>query len=99
MDTSFDKKNLKKALLQQQNEINDYTIYKALALFQKDENNKKIFEKIAKEEKSHYDFWVKITKKQIQAQNMMVCYSCKNFWNIFYLEIFRKKRIRSRRVL
>ena len=59
MDTSFDKENLKKALKQQQSEINDHTIYKALALFQKDENNRKIFEKISKEEKYHYDFWVK----------------------------------------
>ena len=30
---SSDKENLKKALKQQQNEINDYTIYKALSLF------------------------------------------------------------------
>ncbi|PWE19846.1 rubrerythrin family protein [Aliarcobacter skirrowii] len=82
MDTSFDKKNLKKALLQQQNEINDYTIYKALALFQKDENNKKIFEKIAKEEKSHYDFWVKITKKQLHAQNLIV------WWYVILVKIF-----------
>ena len=34
---SSDKENLKKALKQQQNEINDYTIYKALSLFQKNE--------------------------------------------------------------
>ncbi len=56
MDTTFDKQNLKKALIQQQSEINDHTIYKTLASYQTDENNRKIFEKIAKEEKFHYDF-------------------------------------------
>ncbi|MFX4282811.1 ferritin family protein, partial [Aliarcobacter butzleri] len=61
------KVNLKKALKQQQNEINDNTIYKALSLLQKNEENKKIFEKIANEEKRHYDFWVKITNKQLKA--------------------------------
>ena len=79
---SSDKENLKKALKQQQNEINDYTIYKALSLFQKNEENKKIFEKIANEEKSHYDFWVKITNKQLKAQNYIV------FWYLFLVKIF-----------
>ncbi|WP_323585868.1 VIT1/CCC1 transporter family protein [Aliarcobacter butzleri] len=79
---SSDKENLKKALKQQQNEINDYTIYKALSLFQKNEENKKIFEKIANEEKSHYDFWVKITNKQLKAQNIIV------FWYLFLVKVF-----------
>ena len=82
MDIMTNEKNLKKALKQQQNEINDYTIYKALALFQKDEKNKKIFEKIAKDEKSHYDFWVKITNKQLHPQNLIV------WWYIFLVKIF-----------
>ena len=82
MNILSDKIKLTKALKQQQNEINDYTIYKALALFQKDENNKKIFEKIANEEKSHYDFWVKITNKQLKAQNYIV------FWYLFLVKIF-----------
>jgi vacuolar iron transporter family protein len=82
MNTSFDKENLKKALIQQQNEINDYTIYKTLSLYQIDENNKKIFEKIAKEEKSHYDFWVKITKKEIKAQRFVV------LWFVFLVKVF-----------
>ncbi|MFY4805753.1 VIT1/CCC1 transporter family protein [Aliarcobacter butzleri] len=79
---SSNKENLKKALKQQQNEINDYTIYKALSLFQKNEENKKIFEKIANEEKSHYDFWVKITNKQLKAQNIIV------FWYLFLVKVF-----------
>ncbi|PUE66500.1 VIT1/CCC1 transporter family protein [Arcobacter caeni] len=82
MNTAFDKENLRKALIQQQNEINDYTIYKTLALFQKDENNKNIFEKIAKEEKYHYDFWVKITNKQMEAQKFLV------WWFVFLVKVF-----------
>lgn len=82
MNTPFDKENLKKALKQQQNEINDYTIYKALALSQTDENNKKIFEKISKEEKYHYDFWVKITNTQIEPQKLVV------WWFVLLVKIF-----------
>ncbi|MDD2887107.1 MAG: VIT1/CCC1 family protein [Aliarcobacter sp.] len=82
MDTIFDKQNLKKALIQQQNEINDHTIYKILASYQSDENNKKIFEKISKEEKFHYDFWVKITKQEIKAQRFVV------LWFVFLVKVF-----------
>ncbi|QKF73239.1 ferritin-like protein (CCC1 domains) [Aliarcobacter faecis] len=82
MDISSNKTNLKKALKQQQNEINDYTIYQSLAFYQKDENNKKIFEKIAIEEKSHYDFWVKITNQQLKAQKFVVLFY------IFLVKIF-----------
>ncbi|MFV7790584.1 VIT1/CCC1 transporter family protein [Aliarcobacter lanthieri] len=74
MDILSDKVKLKKALRQQQNEINDYTIYKALSLHQKDEKNKKIFEKIAKEEKTHYDFWVNITKRQLKPQSFIILF-------------------------
>ncbi|WP_419678410.1 VIT1/CCC1 transporter family protein [Aliarcobacter lanthieri] len=74
MDILSDKVKLKKALRQQQNEINDYTIYKALALQQKDEKNKKVFEKIAKEEKTHYDFWVNITKRQLKPQSFIILF-------------------------
>lgn len=82
MDTVFDKEEFLKALKQQQSEINDHTIYKTLASYQTDENNKKIFEKIAKEEKSHYDFWVKITNKEIKAQKFVI------WWFIFLIKVF-----------
>lgn len=82
MDVIHNKENLKKALKQQQNEINDYTIYKLLSLLEKDGNNKKIFEQIAKDEKNHYDFWVKVTNRQIKAQNLLV------LWYIFLIRIF-----------
>ena len=72
MNKTSEKVNLRKALIQQQNEINDYTIYKRLAFYQDDLNNKIVFEKIAKEEKVHYNFWLKITKQEIQAQKLVV---------------------------
>lgn len=82
MNTLSDKENLKKALKQQQSEINDHAIYKALSIYQKDEKNKKIFEKIAKDEKAHYEFWVKITNKQIEAQKLVV------WWYILLVKVF-----------
>jgi VIT1/CCC1 family predicted Fe2+/Mn2+ transporter len=82
LETILEKINLQKALTQQQNEINDYTIYKTLATYQEDENNKKIFEKIAKEEKLHYDFWLKITNQEIKAQKLIV------WWFILLVKVF-----------
>ncbi len=63
---------MKKALKQQQNEINDYTLYKALAKYEKEPSNKELFEKIASEELSHYQFWYRITSKEIQPQEWLV---------------------------
>ena len=81
MEQIVDKEALKKALIQQQNEINDHAIYTALADSQEDEENKKIFQKIAKEERSHYEFWVKITKQELKAQTFVV------FWYTLLVKI------------
>jgi len=72
---------LDKALIQQQNEINDYAIYKALSLRQDSEKNKNIFSKIAQEEKAHYNFWLKITKKEIAPQKFVM------WWYIFLVKL------------
>lgn len=82
MDSTYEKENLQKALKQQQSEINDHTIYKALALHQDNEKNKEVFEKIAKDEKAHYEFWVRITNQQIEAQKLVV------WWYIILVKIF-----------
>ncbi len=63
---------IKKALKQQQNEINDYALYKALAHREKNPHNKEVYEKIASEEKSHYEFWEKITGKQLKANRFLI---------------------------
>ncbi len=82
MNTLSEKENLQKALKQQQSEINDHTIYKTLASYQENEKNREIFEKIAKDEKAHYEFWVRITNRQIKAQKLVV------WWYIFLVKIF-----------
>jgi len=45
--------NISKALKQQQNEIDDFTIYSMLAQSEKNDANKVVFQKIAHEEKGH----------------------------------------------
>lgn len=82
MNSAYEKENLQKALKQQQSEINDHTIYKALASYQENEKNREVFEKIAKDEKAHYEFWVRITNRQIEAQKLVV------WWYIFLVKIF-----------
>ena len=82
MNSTYEKENLQKALKQQQSEINDHTIYKALASYQENEKNREVFEKIAKDEKAHYEFWVRITNRQIEAQKLVV------WWYIFLVKIF-----------
>ena len=82
MNSTYEKENLQKALKQQQSEINDHTIYKALASYQENEKNRGIFEKIAKDEKAHYEYWVRITNRQIEAQKLVV------WWYIFLVKIF-----------
>jgi len=73
---------LSKALIQQQNEINDYAIYQALSLRQDSEQNKNVFIKIANEEKTHYNFWFKITGVEINPQKFIV------WWYLFLVKIF-----------
>ncbi len=80
VDMNFSPEELKKALIQQQNEINDYAIYSTLAI--KDKQNRKIFNKIANEEKTHYEFWVKITNKEIKPQRVLV------LWYLLLVKIF-----------
>ncbi len=73
---------IQKALTQQQNEINDYALYSALARREKDPHNKSVYEKIAKEEKTHYDFWKSITGKSIKANHFLIT------WYMFLASVF-----------
>ncbi len=62
------------ALIQQQNELNEYFIYMELAKIEKDPHNKKILQNIAVEEKEHYEFWKKITKQDLKPQKLKILY-------------------------
>ena len=59
-------------LKQQQNEITEYVIYQKLAALSKDANNADILLKIAEDEKKHYDFWKKITGKEVTPNSKQV---------------------------
>jgi len=64
--------DLRQALRQQQNEINDHALYLALAQKEKEPANRALFEKIAAEELGHYRFWVQITNRELKASGMLV---------------------------
>lgn len=64
--------DLKRALRQQQNEINDNALYLALAKREKDAENRTVFEKIAGEELSHYRFWEGITGATRRPSRMLI---------------------------
>ena len=66
--------DMKKALKQQQNEINDYALYAALAKVEKEPHNKELFEKIAQEELSHYRFWQEITSQELKPQRWLITF-------------------------
>lgn len=66
--------NIQKALQQQQNEINDHTIYYSLAHVEKNETNKAIFFKIAQEEKGHYGYLKKYTQQELLPQQWIVLF-------------------------
>ena len=61
-----------KILQQQQNEITEHQIYKKLASLAKDKHNRDILLKISREEKAHYDFWKKITGKELRPNKIKV---------------------------
>jgi VIT1/CCC1 family predicted Fe2+/Mn2+ transporter len=57
---------LKNKILQaQKNEITEHIIYKKLAGFMKDKKRTEILERIAQDEKAHYDFWKTLTNEDV----------------------------------
>ncbi|ATB69539.1 ferritin-like protein [Sulfurospirillum diekertiae] len=64
--------NVKKALKQQQNELDDFTIYSMLSTSDKNGANQIIFRKIADEEKRHYLYLKMYTQKELQPRPHVV---------------------------
>ena len=64
--------DIQKALRQQQNEINDYALYSALARREKKAHNKSVYESIAEEEKTHYEFWKDITGRSLKPNRFLI---------------------------
>ena len=52
----------------QQNEINEHYIYAGIAKFAKGEENKKTLQRLANEEKAHYEIWKTYTKEEKKPQ-------------------------------
>jgi rubrerythrin len=60
-----------KLLEYQRNEITEYHIYKRLAAMQQSAENARILERIADDEKRHYEEWKKLTRSVIgRRQNI-----------------------------
>jgi len=68
----FSKETLNLIKSFQRNEITEYIIYSKLAAIEKVENNKKVLEKIALEEKMHYEFWSKITQEEAKPNQCKI---------------------------
>ena len=69
---SLSSEAMRQAVVIQKNEITEYLTYKAIAARIKDEKNKQILERIAEEEKKHYDIWEKYTGQSIKPQMFTV---------------------------
>ena len=70
-------KNLSDAALKiikkmQQNELNESIIYKKIAKFAKGEDNKKTLERLASEERAHYEIWKSYTGVEMKPQKRKV---------------------------
>jgi len=64
--------HVKKALNQQQNEIDDFTIYSMLSLSDINEANQTIFHKIANEEQGHYTYLKTYTNQDLPPRRYVV---------------------------
>ncbi len=69
-----DQKILKLMIKAQENEITEHFIYKKLAERLKDENNKKIIERIAQEELNHYQFWKSFTHQEVRPNKIKILF-------------------------
>lgn len=56
----------------QQNELNESLIYKAIARFAKGDENKKTLNRLADEERAHYEIWKGYTGIEMKPQKMKV---------------------------
>ncbi len=63
---------LKKVKKMQQGEVNSFYLYEYLAKKMKDENNKKILLKIAKQEKAHFIIWEGITNVKMGPSKFLI---------------------------
>jgi vacuolar iron transporter family protein len=68
----MDKKTLRLILRAQENEITEHHIYNNLANKTKSKHNKKVLEHIAKDELGHYNYWKKLSKKEVHPDRLKI---------------------------
>lgn len=76
---NIDKSTMEALLKDQQDEITAHYLYKKVAVFIKDEKNKKIFENISQDELSHYKRIQQVTGKEVAPQKMRLFFT---YWMI-----------------
>ena len=65
-------KSLNIILKMQQNELNESYIYREIAKFTKDKENKETLLKLADEEEAHYNIWKSYTGKEMKPQKAKI---------------------------
>ncbi|MBI2498776.1 VIT1/CCC1 transporter family protein [Candidatus Woesearchaeota archaeon] len=68
----IDSKVLSLLLSAQKSELTEYNIYDKLAKTEKNKGNKKILEKISKDEIKHHDIWKKYTNKDVRPNKIKI---------------------------
>jgi VIT1/CCC1 family predicted Fe2+/Mn2+ transporter len=69
---SLDADLREKLLLVQKNEITEFYVYSYLARVIKDKNNSDVLLKIANDELAHYNYWKKLTNKEVKPNHFKV---------------------------
>ena len=72
MTTNLSEKALSIIKKMQQNELTESVIYKEIAKFAKGDENKQTLERLAREEKAHYEIWKKYTGIEMKPQKLKV---------------------------
>lgn len=69
---ALDPETLSKLLLIQKNEITEFYVYSYLARVIKDKNNSEVLKKIAHDELAHYNYWRKITNREVKPNRLKI---------------------------
>ena len=56
----------------QRSEITEYHIYQRLAVRIDDDHNRDVVERIAQQEKQHYDFWREYTGQDVRPSSLQI---------------------------
>lgn len=69
---TISEQTMRQVIRAQKNEITEHYVYRKLAKIVKGQKNREIFEKIANDEKNHYEFWKKFTGRDIKPSKFKI---------------------------